>query len=97
MKRTCCLNLPSLPASIPLLLFTLLCSALPGAAKRPSDVHDALWHHRNLGKAYYEQGKYPEAIAEFQKVAASGRAVAADHLDLGMSLVQANNLDAALV
>jgi len=51
---------------------------------------------RNLGKAYYEQGKYAESIAEFQKVTGSGHALATDHLDLGMALVQANNLDAAL-
>jgi hypothetical protein len=51
---------------------------------------------RNLGKAYYEQGKYPEAIAEFKKVTASGHALATDHLDLGLALMQANMLDAAL-
>lgn len=52
--------------------------------------------HRNIGKAYYEQGKYPEAIAEFQKVMAAGHALATDHLDLGMALMQANDLDKAL-
>ena len=70
----------------------------PAKASKPrSSGHgDAIQTARNLGKAYYEQGKYAEAIAEFQKVMASGRAVAADHLDLGMSMIQANNLDAAL-
>src|SRR6184192_2201466 len=70
----------------------------PAKAGKPrSSGHgDAIQTARNLGKAYYEQGKYAEAIAEFQKVMASGRAVAADHLDLGMSMIQANNLDAAL-
>ena len=51
---------------------------------------------RNIGKAYYEQGKYVEAIEQFQKVVASGKAMATDHLSLGMALVQANKLDAAL-
>jgi tetratricopeptide (TPR) repeat protein len=51
---------------------------------------------RNLGKAYFEQGKYVEAIEQFQKVVASGKASAADHLNLGMALMQANKLDAAL-
>ena len=51
---------------------------------------------RILGKAYFEQGKYVEAIEQFQKVVASGKASAADHLNLGMALVQANKLDAAL-
>ena len=52
--------------------------------------------HRNLGKAYYEQGKYPEATGEFQKVTAVGHALATDHLNLGMALMQANRLDDAL-
>jgi len=51
---------------------------------------------RNIGKAYYEEGKYPEAIAAFQKVVASGQAVALDHLALGQALMQANRLDEAL-
>ena len=51
---------------------------------------------RNLGKAYYEQGKYAEAAAEFRKVVASGRALATDHANLGMALMQANQFDAAL-
>jgi len=51
---------------------------------------------RNLGKAYYEQGKYPEAVERFQKVMASGQALAADHLNLGMALMEDSKLDAAL-
>jgi tetratricopeptide (TPR) repeat protein len=51
---------------------------------------------RNLGKAYYEQGKYVEAIEQFQKVVASGKAFALDHLNLGLALMEANRLDAAL-
>lgn len=61
-----------------------------------SNASGVLQTHRNLGKAYYEQGKYPEAVAEFQKVVASGQALATDHLDLGLALMQANRLDAAL-
>ncbi len=51
---------------------------------------------RNVGKAYFEQGKYVEAIEQFQKVVASGKASATDHLSLGMALMQANKQDAAL-
>ena len=50
---------------------------------------------RNIGKAYYEQGKYTEAIGQFQKIVASGKALATDHFDLGLSLMQANKLDEA--
>ncbi|HLW80316.1 MAG TPA: FG-GAP-like repeat-containing protein, partial [Terriglobia bacterium] len=70
----------------------------PAGARRtgPAAGSGALQTARNLGKAYYEQGKYPEAAAEFQKVIASGHALATDHMDLGMALIQANNLDGAL-
>ena len=51
---------------------------------------------RNLGKAYFEQGKYVEAIEQFQKVVATGKALAPDHMNLGMALMQANKLDDAL-
>ena len=51
---------------------------------------------RNVGKAYFEQGKYVEAIEQFQKVVASGKALATDHLNLGLALMEANQLDAAL-
>ena len=51
---------------------------------------------RNLGKAYYEQGRYEEAIAEFAKVTTSGQSIAEDHLNLGLALLQNRQLDAAL-
>ena len=56
----------------------------------------AIQTHRNLGKAYYEQGKYPESVVEFQKVIATGQALATDHMDLGLGLMQADQLDQAL-
>ncbi len=66
------------------------------AGKAAASGAASLQTHRNIGKAYYEQGKYPEAIAEFQKVVASRRGLATDHLDLGLALMQANRLDEAL-
>ena len=51
---------------------------------------------RNIGKAYYEQAKYVEAIEEFKKVVASGKALATDHFNLGLALMQAGKLDEAL-
>jgi len=56
----------------------------------------AIQSQRNIGKAYYEQGKYTEAIEQFQKIVASGNALATDHFDLGLSLMQANKQDEAL-
>lgn len=77
------------------------------AAKKPAaagpTVHQvgrqgsaSLQTHRNVGRAYYEQGKYAEAITEFQQVVAPGQALATDHLNLGLALMQANKLNEAL-
>jgi Tfp pilus assembly protein PilF len=51
---------------------------------------------RSLGKAYYEQGEYREAVAQFKNVVASGRAVGLDHLNLAQALIQTGNLNQAL-
>jgi tetratricopeptide (TPR) repeat protein len=64
--------------------------------KKTGSSQATLQSERNIGKAYYEQGKYVEAVGEFQKVVASGHALAADHMDLGLCLMQANRLDEAL-
>jgi TolA-binding protein len=56
----------------------------------------ALQTLRNIGKAYYEQGKYDEALADFQKVISSGHALATDHFNLGLALMQSNKYDQAL-
>src|SRR5690242_4602276 len=81
-------------------------STKPGAAKsagttkptaKPSSPRSAtLQTYRNIGKAYYEQGKYPESIIQFQKVIASGQALATDHMDLALGLMQADKLDESL-
>ena len=99
-----------LGVTIALILASCLTAARPGlespqtgkpaASKAPgkSSVAGsaAIQSLRNIGKAYYEQGKYMEAIGEFQKVVASGKALATDHFDLGLALMQANKLDEAL-
>ena len=68
-------------------------AAAPASRTAPADALQAL---RNLGKAYYEQGKYAEAAGEFQKVVTSGDAAATDYLSLGMALMQDHKFDAAL-
>jgi tetratricopeptide (TPR) repeat protein len=65
------------------------------AARNPGAA-SSLETFRSLGKAYYEQGKYVEAVEQFQKVVASGKALAGDHMNLGVALILANNLDQAL-
>jgi len=75
---------------------TVKSAASKAAGKTSLAGSAAIQSLRNIGKAYYEQGKYTEAIEEFQKVVASGKALATDHFDLGLALMQANKLDDAL-
>jgi tetratricopeptide (TPR) repeat protein len=87
-------------ALLPFLVAERRSTAQPGAglpaaqAKAASAATLQTW--RNVGKAYYEQGKYSQAADEFQKVVKSGHAVATDYLDLGLAYTQANKLDEAL-
>jgi len=69
--------------------------AVSKPAGKSSAAGASVQTQRNSGKAYYEQGKYTEAIEQFQKIVASGKALATDHFDLGLSLMQANKLDEA--
>jgi len=71
-------------------------AASKSAGKTSQAGSVAIQSERNIGRAYYEQGKYMEAIKEFQKVVASGKALATDHFDLGLALMQANKQDEAL-
>ena len=71
-------------------------SARQAGEKGSSSPAASIQTLRNVGKAYYEQAKYVEAIEEFKKVIASGQAIATDHLNLGLALMQANKLDEAL-
>jgi Tfp pilus assembly protein PilF len=71
-------------------------SAPPGKTSLPLSGSDVIQTERSVGNAYYEQGEYNRAAAEFAKVVATGRAVALDHLDLGQALIQTNHLNRAL-
>jgi len=85
---------------LPFLVAQRRSSAHPAARSAAAQAKPAsaatLQTWRNVGKAYYEQGKYPQAIAEFQKVVKSGHAIATDYMDLGLAYTQANNLNKAL-
>ena len=71
-------------------------AAAKAAGRTPLAGTEATQSQRNIGRAYYEQGKYTEAIEEFQKIVASGKPLATDHFDLGLALMQASKQDEAL-
>lgn len=98
------LNIPDCKAVLRggLAALAFIALAVLGARERAAQssasvpIEATMQTDRNLGKAYYEQGKYKHAAAEFRRVVASGRAVALDHLDLAQALIQTNNLNEAL-
>lgn len=96
---------------LPLLRGCCLIAALAGlisparhatpATGRPAGANAAVTtgeaqRFRNLGKAYYEQGKYDDAVAWFEKVVGAGQPFSTDHFNLGLALLQDNQLDQAL-
>ena len=67
---------------VALILASCLTAARPGlespqagkpASRSSSAGSAAVQSQRNIGKAYYEQGKYTEAIEEFQRIVGSGK------------------------
>jgi len=52
--------------------------------------------HRNLGKAYYEQGEYALAVSELQRVLAAEGAGARDYFNAAMAYLQNGEDDPAL-
>ncbi len=57
---------------------------------------EELWHHRNLGKAYYENPTtHPQAEEEFARAVALSGALR-DHVNYGLTLLQVGKFDKAV-
>ncbi len=87
------------PTRLVAVLLLSLFLALPSGGQRPRGRpagRELLQSYRNLGKAYYEQGKYADAREQFQRVAVSRQAGAADFLNLGLAQMQLQDYDNAL-
>jgi tetratricopeptide (TPR) repeat protein len=75
-------------------LFALLL-ALAAGASAPN--REALWQHRNLGKAYYEDpAGAQKAVDEFAKAVALAPDSFRERLNYGLALLHAGNLDGAI-
>jgi len=74
-----------------LLLAFLLCSMfLLGTTKKPLDQREALWRHRNLGKAYYENPMTQlKAVEEFKYAVELAPDSARDRVNYGLALLRA--------
>jgi tetratricopeptide (TPR) repeat protein len=72
-----------------LCLWTLL--ALTQTAQREPSQEEAIWHHRNLAKAFYENATTPiEAVAEFKKALDLAPDSIREQLNYGLALLRAD-------
>ncbi len=71
----------------PVALLVLLAALAPA---------DTLQSHRNLGKAYYEQGEYSLAVEELEKVLSLDGARGRDYFNAGMAYLQNQEEERAL-
>ena len=72
-------------------LFLLLLMSVPAAAMSDSDK---LWHHRNLGKAFYENSATQyEAVEEFRKALALAPDSARERLNYGLALLRSGKVE----
>ena len=81
--------------SLALLVAASLCyPAQMSAQSRVAD--EELWHHRNLGKAFYENPTtHPDAEAEFAKASALSQSLR-DYVNYGLALLEVGHFDKAI-
>src|SRR5262249_43614475 len=78
------------------LLFTAISPLLVQTPLEISKSNDELWHHRNLGKAFYENPTtHQQAEGEFAKAVALANSLR-DHVNYGLALLRVGKFDQAI-
>ena len=63
---------------------------LPSAPALPPNVREQVWHHRNMGKAYYENPMTQiKAVDEFKAVLELAPTSTRDRVNYGLALLRA--------
>src|ERR1051325_8376186 len=71
---------------------------LPSSAYLPSGVREQVWHHRNLGKAYYENPMTQlQAVEEFKQAVELSPSSTRDRVNYGLALLRAGKTQQAVV
>jgi len=74
----------------PALLCFLSLLLLPSSAYLPPSLREQVWHHRNLGKAYYENPMTQmQAVEEFKQAMELSPSSARDRINYGLALLRA--------
>lgn len=76
--------------AVALLLFTVPCLLQAAQPAAPASKEELLWHHRNLGKAFYENPTTQyEAVEEFRKALELAPDSPRERLNYGLALLRA--------
>jgi Tfp pilus assembly protein PilF len=84
------------PSSVRLLLFgaVLVSSAIVAGQQAPAATADAIWNHRNLGKAFYENPTtQQQAVDEFKAALDLAPGSARERVNYGLALLRAGKTD----
>jgi tetratricopeptide (TPR) repeat protein len=72
--------------------------AVGAAAAAPASIEEQLWHHRNLGKAFYENNTTQyQAVEEFKKALDLAPSSIRERLNYGLSLLRAGKIAEGVV
>lgn len=78
-------------------LFLLLLVLIGGDSAPPPNAHELLWHHRNLGKAFYENPLTQlKAVDEFREALALAPRSTRDRVNYGLALLRAGKTEEAI-
>lgn len=71
-------------------------SALLLSSFAPTAISEDIYYHRNLGKAYVEDEKFPEAIKELEECVKLKSNSALDRINLGIAYLNAGKLEESI-
>jgi Flp pilus assembly protein TadD len=81
----------------PVLLCFLSLLLLPSSAYLPPSLREQVWHHRNLGKAYYENPMTQmQAVEEFRQAMELSPSSARDRVNYGLALLRSGKTQQAV-
>ena len=98
LRRSLQARRPSLLAPRASLLALALVTALvAGSGAQPQQAGDALWHHRNLGKAFYENPTTQQrAVDEFKAALDLAPDSVRERVNYGLALLRAGKTAEAI-
>jgi tetratricopeptide (TPR) repeat protein len=94
MRRPAAVAFLAVPFAVAVLVVLAAGALARAAAVRSTPEPEALWHHRNLGKAFYENPTtQAQAVEELKKALDLAPGSASERLNYGLALLRAGRVD----